>query len=146
MGNICPTENYTLDQKMIQAEPLSYDKIDWAALRNSLDDPNSLNKFYEANDINFVEPINSQNILQQYLTNAQPTKVDAKVVKKILQTGINVNHQDVYGMTALHYAAQKRPSLAVFKLLISAGANVNAVNKSGRCAMIIYLHVNFQVD
>lgn len=45
MGNICPTENFTLDQKMIQAQPLSYDKIDWAALRNSLDDQISINKF-----------------------------------------------------------------------------------------------------
>ena len=81
MGNLCPTETYTLDKKSIQLAPLSYDKIDWSALRSSLEDPNSLNKFYETNNINFEESVNSQNILEQYLISVPLEKVNTKVVK-----------------------------------------------------------------
>lgn len=49
-------------------------------------------------------------------------------------------------MTALHYAAKKRPCLEVFESLVKKGADVNIKNKSDRSAMMIYLHINFRVD
>ena len=47
-----------------------------------------------------------------YLIFAKPPNPD--IVKQILANKISINHGDVYGMTALHYAAQKRAPLKVF--------------------------------
>jgi len=66
------------------------------------------------------------NLLQKYLMLAK--KINPVVVKQIIRVGINVNHTDVWGMSALHYAAQKRAPLSTFKMLIRAGANVNQKN------------------
>jgi ankyrin repeat protein len=47
-----------------------------------------------------------------------------------IKSGTNINNQDVYGNTALHYAARSKNFDRV-KYLIELGANVNVINRFG---------------
>ncbi|RAL12807.1 ankyrin repeat domain-containing protein [Aspergillus homomorphus CBS 101889] len=56
--------------------------------------------------------------------------IDAEALEKIL-TLVNINNSDVNGDTVLHYIARRLPQAHAVCILLSRGANVNAVNKMG---------------
>jgi ankyrin repeat protein len=68
-----------------------------------------------------------------------------KIVDALIKNDTNLNAKDVWGMTALHYVAKGPKSLgfegnpkelgAVVKLLLKAGADINAEENSGRTAL-----------
>src|SRR5882672_896012 len=55
---------------------------------------------------------------------------DKTGVRKLLETGVDINAAQVDGTTALHWAAYHDDAEMV-ALLVRAGANVNAVNRYG---------------
>ena len=57
-------------------------------------------------------------------------KVDAEVVRSLLEQGVDVNAAQGDGMTALHWAAL-RDQLEMAQMLIEAGANIKAVTRLG---------------
>ncbi|RAK77744.1 uncharacterized protein BO72DRAFT_477043 [Aspergillus fijiensis CBS 313.89] len=56
--------------------------------------------------------------------------IDAETLEKIL-TLVNINNSDVNGDTVLHYISRRLPQTHAVRILLSRGANVNAVNKMG---------------
>ena len=58
---------------------------------------------------------------------------DAARVTAALDTGADVNAKTRYGATALSFAAD-RGNVELVKLLLARGANVNAQERSTRCA------------
>ena len=56
-----------------------------------------------------------------------------KIVEMLLDANIEINNQDIYGWTVLHYASAFYPE-GLQELLISKGANTNLKTKFGRTA------------
>lgn len=48
-----------------------------------------------------------------------------------IQSGVNINHQDQMGDTALHWAVRRRDQVAV-RILLDAGADVGISNNVSR--------------
>jgi len=55
--------------------------------------------------------------------------------------GADIHATDSHGETAFHYACFNYNSLQVMKLLINAGANVNAITISGQSPLILMFAV-----
>ena len=68
------------------------------------------------------------------LVNAAKTD-DYKTVLSLLKTGMNVNAIDLWGHTALLYAAEKGHT-EIVELLLNNGANVDAIDKDGVTALM----------
>ncbi|PYH75540.1 ankyrin [Aspergillus uvarum CBS 121591] len=60
--------------------------------------------------------------------------IDAETLEKILPL-VNINNSDVNGDTVLHYIARRLPQTHAVCILLSRGANVNAVNKKGNAPL-----------
>ncbi|WP_445362600.1 ankyrin repeat domain-containing protein [Microbulbifer sp. ANSA003] len=56
--------------------------------------------------------------------------INTESLKFLLSKKVGINNQDVYGNTALHYAARNRHEQAI-EILLSAGADVQLKNKDG---------------
>ena len=63
---------------------------------------------------------------------------DAKVLKVLLSSQVNVNAQDIFGNTAVHMAVQHydRFERAKLKMLVSKGADLNIVNRESRTPLM----------
>jgi ankyrin repeat protein len=59
---------------------------------------------------------------------------DAKEVKKLIDSGADVNVQDKYGWTALHFAAQNR-DVEIGRMLLENGATVDVRESYGNTAL-----------
>lgn len=68
-------------------------------------------------DVNFNNVYDDNNYLIWTVSNQS----DVNIVKFLLKNGININHKNVFGHTALHYA-KKINYPRIIKLLIKAGA------------------------
>jgi ankyrin repeat protein len=64
---------------------------------------------------------------------------DSRAEKKLLDSGAAANSHDVLGRTALHEAAQNG-NVEIFKMLISAGGDIHARDKSGVTPEYIVFH------
>ncbi len=62
-------------------------------------------------------------------------KKDINEVKKVVESGFDINHKDFYGRTALMEAAFKG-QLEIVKYLISLGADVNVKSNTGNSVLI----------
>ena len=58
-----------------------------------------------------------------------------EIVKRLLENGADVNHQDGYGLTALMYAS-KNGHIEVVRLLLENGAKVDIQSTRGRTALM----------
>ena len=58
----------------------------------------------------------------------KPINLDS--LKYLINSGIDLNAQDMYGNTALHYAAAKKDPEAI-KILLEAGSEVDIENRDG---------------
>lgn len=62
---------------------------------------------------------------------------DFHLLNELLATGMDVNEKNVYGMTALMYAAWRDvPSIEVVRALLDVGADVNAKDEGGMTALM----------
>jgi len=57
------------------------------------------------------------------------------IVEQLIAAGVNVQAEDDYGKTALHWAAQEGRSLHTVECLIAGGVNVNGGDRFGRTAL-----------
>ena len=69
---------------------------------------------------------------------------DLKKINLLIDSGVNINHQDKAGWTVLHWwnfsdDFNKNKFLETLKLLIKRGVNVNTVDTRGRTALMILL-------
>ena len=64
---------------------------------------------------------------------------DAATVQKLLKGGVSPNRQDASGRTALHEAAANGDA-KLFRMLIAAGADIQARDKQGVTPEFIALH------
>ncbi|XP_053683158.1 tyrosine-protein kinase Shark [Sabethes cyaneus] len=54
---------------------------------------------------------------------------EARILEKLIERGSNINNRDAQGNTPLHYACRRQNGLDMVRLLIHAGANIQARNK-----------------
>ena len=143
MGNPCSCEDHFTD-RVIQ-KPTG-DRVNWHLVLRDVEKTNEFDDFRQldcASDM--IESSDQAGVLSVYIK--LTSVIRPKTVDHLLRCGCDINHQDGYGMSALHYAGRKHAPLAVFQVMIRDwGADVNLKNKSGRTALLIYLHVNFRVD
>lgn len=69
---------------------------------------------------------------------------DTRKVTQLINSGVNINHQDKAGWTVLHwwnfsYDFSKRKFQETLRLLIKCRINVNALDTRGRTALMILL-------
>lgn len=69
---------------------------------------------------------------------------DTRKVTQLINSGVNINHQDKAGWTVLHwwnfsYNFSDKKFLETLRLLIKCRVNVNAVDTRGRTALMILL-------
>lgn len=70
-----------------------------------------------------------------------------KSVKKLIALGFNVNAQDKYGKTPLHYQAENFLNKDIIKILVENGANVNLETHRGkRPRDLVNLFLNNKAD
>ena len=73
---------------------------------------------YVNENADYLSEFHNQTLLQLYLQESLINEpLVPKIVKQIIQKGVDIHHQDWCGMTALHYAAKKKSDLEVFKIL-----------------------------
>ncbi|MDR1907199.1 MAG: ankyrin repeat domain-containing protein [Puniceicoccales bacterium] len=77
-----------------------------------------------------VELMAKDEATKQLLQLINRKKIDAKVVKTLLEAGADPNAQNDDGMTLLHRAAEEG-NLEIIKLLFKCSANPNLTNKKG---------------
>jgi ankyrin repeat protein len=65
------------------------------------------------------------------------TSIYKKIIIYLIKGGININHQDNDGNTALHIAIKLRQNNEIIKLLLDNGADVNIKNKNGKTPLDI---------
>lgn len=75
-------------------------------------------------DINFQNDVRGWNILMWLIINTE--SINKKTLKKLLSCGLNINAQDNYGSTALHWAAQYN-QVDTVRLLLDYNADENDI-------------------
>ncbi|MEW6528235.1 MAG: ankyrin repeat domain-containing protein [Spirochaetota bacterium] len=73
----------------------------------------------------------SHNGLIWYLVSIRRME-NIKILMLLLDKGININHQDNCGNTALHHIVKLNRYKEIIKLLLDNGADVNIRNKKGQ--------------
>lgn len=94
-----------------------------------------------------VSPTDKWNWLHQLLIDtSQENKVPVDTIQFFINKGIDVNAQDNYGMTPLHYAMRSSNADAAITLL-NAGADPNIPNKENLrpLSMVGYMHNRLDV-
>jgi ankyrin repeat protein len=80
-----------------------------------------------------IEKIENINFLNKTKANLLQKALSEKlflIAKELINRGINLNNQDINGMTALHYLSDHF-DLGMAKLLLEKGADVNIKDKHG---------------
>lgn len=92
-------------------------------------DEDKFNSLLEDIDIDEITESEKWNYLHRALisvTMAPPSHM----IKKLIDLGVDVNHQDCYGNTPLHYAARIKDK-EIIELILNAGAEIDHVNIDG---------------
>eukprot|EP00055_Hartaetosiga_balthica_P002827 m.5416 g.5416 ORF g.5416 m.5416 type:complete len:423 (-) comp2401_c0_seq1:893-2161(-) len=84
--------------------------------------------------------VNMENKMQQTPLITFTKLFDVSTVKTILEFNPDVNHADVFGNTALHYACSSYQGVEIVDLLLESGANVHHLNLNGESPLFDALH------
>ena len=80
-------------------------------------------------DVKVVTDNEKWNLLHRALISVSIPPIP-KMIKHLIDLGIDVNAKDCYGNTPLHYAARLK-NIELIGMLLSAGAEIDPVNKDG---------------
>ena len=124
--------NYTKDDLDFYCKMLSKYQNDIEMIvtwSGSFGDVELLNKLSDSGEYNplSITPVESWNYLHKCNLNSS-APYPLNVIKFYIDKGVEVNAQDGYGMTPLHYAMQAKNGDAALALL-EAGANPNIPNR-----------------
>ena len=91
-----------------------------------------LEELFQNKERNIMEvtPVEHWNWLHKALLGFESNKPPSDVINYLINKGIDINAQDIYGMTPLHYALRSKNAEAAIALL-KAGANPNLPNQNG---------------
>jgi len=91
-----------------------------------------LEELFQNKERNIMEvtPVECWNWLHKALLGFESNKPSSDVINYLINKGIDINAQDIYGMTPLHYALRSKNIDAAIALL-KAGANPNLPNERG---------------
>ncbi|XP_072279370.1 ankyrin repeat domain-containing protein 22 [Pyxicephalus adspersus] len=78
-----------------------------------------------------------------YVIMISKSKLNERLIRLLLQSGVDVNAEDISGNTALHYAC-KMKSQAIVPILLEANANPNLKNKEGESPIDIAEKLKFK--
>ena len=85
-------------------------------------------------EIDKIEDINCLNKTKANLLQKALSEKLFTIARELINRGININNQDINGMTALHYLSDHF-DLGIAKLLLEKGADVNIKDKHGNNAL-----------
>lgn len=87
--------------------------------------------------------ISQDEIKKLFLDECEKENPDFKLIRTILENGlVDVNAKDDIGWTGLHCACMNFSSLDLVKLLIEAGADVNAQTNEGDVPLLVAINHN----
>ncbi|NEN76625.1 ankyrin repeat domain-containing protein [Pelistega sp. NLN82] len=93
-------------------------------------------------DINKITDFDKWNYLHRVLCYFTPS---LDLIKFYIDNGVNINAQDVYGMTPLHYALRSKNVEAAIALL-EAGADPNLPNRDGLIPLSMIGYIPDRLD
>ena len=93
-------------------------------------------------DIKKITSLDKWNYLHRILCYSKP-KVE--LIQFYIDNGVDVNAQDIYGMTPLHYALRSKNAEAAIALL-KAGANPNLPNQDGLIPLSMIGYIPERLD
>lgn len=92
-----------------------------------------------------VTPVEHWNWLHKALLGFESNKPSSDVINYLINKGIDINAQDIYGMTPLHYALRSKNAEAAIALL-KAGANPNLPNQDGLIPLSMIGYIPERLD
>ena len=92
-----------------------------------------------------VTPVEHWNWLHKALLGLESNKPSSDVINYLINKGIDINAQDIYGMTPLHYALRSKNAEAAIALL-KAGANPNLPNQDGLIPLSMIGYIPERLD
>ena len=97
-------------------------------------------KFIEENGINCVEIKDKRNLLMYCIIQKKND-----FAKKTIELGINLNHQDAIGYSALHFTVQEN-NLEILELLLKSKATVDIIDKNGNTPLWRAAFIQNKID
>ena len=101
--------------------------------------------FHKERNIMEVTPVEHWNWLHKVLLGFESNKPSSDVINYLINKGIDINAQDIYGMTPLHYALRSKNAEAAIALL-KAGANPNLPNQDGLIPLSMIGYIPERLD
>lgn len=111
------------------------------------DDLTLLEELFQNKERNIMEvtPVEHWNWLHKALLGFESNKPSSDVINYLINKGIDINAQDIYGMTPLHYALRSKNAEAAIALL-KAGANPNLPNQDGLIPLSMIGYIPERLD
>ena len=106
-----------------------------------------LEELFQNKERNIMEvtPVECWNWLHKALLGFESNKPSSDVINYLINKGIDINAQDIYGMTPLHYALRSKNAEAAIALL-KAGANPNLPNQDGLIPLSMIGYIPERLD
>ncbi|TNH00019.1 ankyrin repeat domain-containing protein [Pasteurellaceae bacterium USgator11] len=95
--------------------------------------------------LNEITPVEKWNWLHKALLGFDKNKPPKESIEYLINQNIDVNAQDIYGMTPLHYAMRSKNAAAAITLL-NAGADPNIPNRDGLIPLSMIGYIREHLD
>ena len=86
-----------------------------------------------------IKNINKQNLLMIAAFNG-----NIELVRFLLDKGLDINLQDIYGQTALMFAIDNSDNIKMVRFLVENGANINLKDNNDKTAIIIAIENKYK--